>query len=184
MRFFYDTEFLEDGKTIDLISIGIVAEDGSDYYAVAKEITTGRLHRRLKRHEWLMANVVPSLPKPYGDWNNHMPTRWLFDYGSHYVKPRAQIAYEVAAFLLELGEPVELWADYGAYDHVALCQLFGPMMALPDGIPMWTNDLRQEVQRLCVDPDSLPVQAAGHHNALADARHLKVMYDHVAATRA
>ena len=34
MRYFYDTEFLEDGETIDLISIGIVAEDGREYYAV------------------------------------------------------------------------------------------------------------------------------------------------------
>jgi hypothetical protein len=28
MKYFYGTEFIEDGKTIDLISIGIVAEDG------------------------------------------------------------------------------------------------------------------------------------------------------------
>jgi hypothetical protein len=28
VRYFYDTEFLEDGKTIELISIGIVCEDG------------------------------------------------------------------------------------------------------------------------------------------------------------
>ncbi len=30
MRYFLDTEFYEDGKTIDLISIGIVAEDGRE----------------------------------------------------------------------------------------------------------------------------------------------------------
>lgn len=28
MRFWFDTEFIENGHTIDLISIGIVAEDG------------------------------------------------------------------------------------------------------------------------------------------------------------
>lgn len=27
MKFFYDTEFLEDGSTVELISIGIVAGD-------------------------------------------------------------------------------------------------------------------------------------------------------------
>lgn len=27
-RYFYDTEFIEDGHTIDLISIGIVADPG------------------------------------------------------------------------------------------------------------------------------------------------------------
>ena len=29
MKFFYDTEFIEDGHTIDLVSIGIVREDGA-----------------------------------------------------------------------------------------------------------------------------------------------------------
>ena len=32
MKYFLDTEFIEDGKTIDLISIGIVSEDGRELY--------------------------------------------------------------------------------------------------------------------------------------------------------
>lgn len=181
MKFFYDTEFLEDGKTIDLISIGIVAEDGSEYYAVNRDAPWKRIYK----HEWLAANVVPSLPRYYGDARNIWGGGVNLDDPA--VKTYAKIRADVKLFLRGPVEPwwdVDLWAWYGAYDHVALCQLFGPMMALPDGIPMWTNDLRQEVQRLGIDPESLPVQAAGHHNALADARHLKVMYDHVtAATR-
>ena len=34
MRYYLDTEFIEDGKTIDLISIGLVSEDGREYYAI------------------------------------------------------------------------------------------------------------------------------------------------------
>lgn len=34
MRIYYDCEFLEDGNTIDLISMGMVAEDGRELYAV------------------------------------------------------------------------------------------------------------------------------------------------------
>jgi hypothetical protein len=34
---------------------------------------------------------------------------------------------------------------------------------------MWTNDLQQECQRL--GNPQMPEQAAGVHNALADARH-------------
>ena len=30
MRYFYDTEFIEDGTTIELVSIGVVAEDGRE----------------------------------------------------------------------------------------------------------------------------------------------------------
>ena len=37
MRFFYDCEFIEDGTTIDLVSIGVVGEDGREFYAVSTE---------------------------------------------------------------------------------------------------------------------------------------------------
>lgn len=170
MRYWYDTEFLEDGRTIDLISIGILAADGREYYAVNDEITKGRLERRIRRHDWLMANVVPSLPKPAGDWNNHMPKSWLFDYNNPAVKPSTRIADEVRDFLLADDDP-ELWADYGAYDHVALCWLWGPMIDLPSGLPMYTNDVQQEARRLGVS--DLPQQSEGLHNALADARHCR-----------
>jgi hypothetical protein len=166
----YDLEFIDDGKTIELISIGIVRDDGHEYYAISKDITRGRPLEQLKQHDWLMANVVPSLPKPRGDWNNHMPKSWLFDYVSPLVKTRDTIAAEVRDFLLSAGKPV-LWADYGAYDHVALSQLWGSMVNHPDGVPMFTCDIQQEALRLGVEWNALPKQAAGLHNALEDARH-------------
>jgi hypothetical protein len=164
MRIFYDTEFLEDGKTIELISIGLIAEDGRQLYLVNRDMPV----RRIKKHSWLMANVVPSLPKGHGDARLHMPKRWLFHYADPAVKRRTRIADEVAAFIQATPDP-QLWAWYGAYDHVALCQLWGPMIALPSGVPMFTNDLKQEAVRLG-DPQ-LPEQPDGVHNALADARH-------------
>ncbi len=41
MKFFLDTEFIEDGRTIDLVSIGVVAEDGREFYAVSTEFDPG-----------------------------------------------------------------------------------------------------------------------------------------------
>ncbi len=32
VKYFIDSEFVDDGRTIDLISIGIVAEDGRELY--------------------------------------------------------------------------------------------------------------------------------------------------------
>ncbi|MGW5519228.1 3'-5' exoribonuclease domain-containing protein [Nocardia africana] len=160
----YDLEFLEDGRTIELISIGIVSESGREYYAVNLDLPV----KRIRKHQWLMVNVVPSLPKPAGDWNNHMPRRWLFDYNNHAVKHRDRIAEEVRAFLLAEGKP-ELWADYGAYDHVALCQLWGPMINLPAGLPMFTHDIEQAIE--AVPGFVKPEQAEGQHNALEDARY-------------
>lgn len=181
MRIFYDTEFLEDGETISLISIGMVAEDGREYYAVSQDATRRPLRRRIREHPWLMANVVPSLPKFYGDANLYMPRRWLFNYSDPCVKPRHLIAREVRDFILAAPGP-QLWARYGAYDHVALCQLWGRMIDLPDGVPMWTNDLKQECERLG-NPE-VPQQAAGEHNALADARHNRVIAGFLAGVSA
>lgn len=178
MRIFYDTEFIEDGKTIDLISIGMVTEDGREYYAVNSALADQwgpgrRLRRRIEKNGWLMQNVVPGLPKPSGDWNLYMPKSWLFNYRDPAVKRRDRIAAEVRDFVLGTDPDqvphVELWAWYGAYDHVVLSQLFGRMIDLPEGMPMWTNDLKQECERL--GNPTLPEQPDGIHNALADARH-------------
>jgi hypothetical protein len=176
MRIFYDTEFLEDGRTIELISIGLITEDGREYYAVSARLAARgwngwKLRRRIRKHKWLMENVVPHLPKPHGDWNLHMPQSWLFNYHDPAVKPRKQIADEVMNFIRAAGDNVELWADYAAYDHVALAQLWGRMIDLPEGIPMYTNNIQQERARLGLNWDDLPQQQNGEHNALADARH-------------
>lgn len=163
-RVYYDTEFIEDGRTIDLISIGIVTDDGREYYAVNRDAPW----KRIKRHDWLRENVLPSLPQPHGDWILEAPKRWPINFMDPLVKRRDVIAREVRDFLLDIADR-ELWAWYGAYDHVVLCQLWGSMVDLPDGIPMWTNDLRQEAERL--GNPRLPEQPSGVHNALEDARH-------------
>lgn len=176
MKYFYDTEFIEDGKTIDLISIGIVAEDGREYYAVNADMPA----RKIRKHAWLMDNVVPHLPHGSGDERNHIPRSWLVNYGDPRVKPKSLIGDEVRDFLLADGKP-ELWADWAAYDHVALCQLFGTMMDLPEGVPMWTHDFRQELER--AGSAELPKQESGEHNALADAKHLKRCYEYITGSR-
>lgn len=141
MKIWFDTEFLEDGKTIELISIGMVREDGEKYYA-----ETLRAHSLAKSDPWLEQNVWPHLV--HGDA----------------IKERTDIAAEVLAFA---GEKPEFWAYYADYDWVALCQLFGRMIDLPKGWPMFCRDVKQR----CVDLGNpkLPVQTGAEHSALADA---------------
>lgn len=172
MRYFYDTEFLEDGRTIELISIGIVAEDGREYYAVSGDAPWSRI----RKNAWLMGYVVPSLPQPRGVWSLSAPKSWLVDFHNPLVKAKATIAEEVRDFLLCADAP-ELWADYCAYDHVVLCQLWGRMMDLPEGIPMFTHDIQHEYSSLGLGPNfPLPEQESGQHNALEDARHCKIRW--------
>jgi hypothetical protein len=56
-----------------------------------------------------------------------------------------------------------------AYDHVALCQLWGDMRALPRAIPRFTHELRQRWEDL--GSPTLPAAPPDQHDALADARH-------------
>ena len=58
VKYFYDTEFIDDGRTIELISIGVVAEDGREYYAISTEFDPERAGR------WVRTNVLPKLPSP------------------------------------------------------------------------------------------------------------------------
>ena len=177
MDLFYDLEFLEDGRTIELISIGMVCDDGREYYAVNAALAARwgagrRLRRRIRKHQWLMENVVPHLPHGFGDHRDAViRSGWLFNYHDPAVKPRERIADEVMDFIRAAGPDVQLWANYGAYDHVCLAQLWGRMIDLPEGVPMFTHDIQQERSRLGFAWDDLPKQEGGEHNALADARH-------------
>src|SRR5258708_33864740 len=55
MRYFIDTEFVEDGHTIDLISIGIVCEDGRELYMQSAEFDAE------KASDWVKENVLSHL---------------------------------------------------------------------------------------------------------------------------
>lgn len=156
----YDTEFLEDGRTIELISIGIACEDGREYYAVNVNADWDRI----RGSDWLVNNVLPSLP--FIDPDDELSD---LDSTNVAVKPLWAIANEVREFLLSGDTPPQLWADYAAYDHVALCQLWGRMIDLPEGIPMFTHDLQHEAASHHLH---IPEQESGAHNALEDARHV------------
>ena len=180
MRVFYDTEFLEDGKTIMPISIGMVAEDGREFYAVFEEILDcGEPHQRICTHGWLMENVVPHLPlrttQQYPEGyrlvgNSNTANFWL-DTDSLEVMPRTMVRKHVKAFLDAIPN-VELWAWYGAYDHVMLAQLFGAMADRPASMPMWTNDVRQLQLQCGVSDGTLEAEVrrvGDAHHALFDA---------------
>ena len=166
MRYWFDTEFIEDGKTIDLISIGIVAEDGRMYYAVSTQFNRVKLFD----NPWLVEHVAPHLP--WDPLPPGTPLTWVTaepDWSSEWWKDRAKIARDIQAFCdpQKYGKP-EFWAYYADYDWVALCQLFGRMIDLPRDWPMWCRDIKQLAWMLG-DP-KLPEQGKDEHHALADAR--------------
>ena len=147
MRYFYDTEFIEDGSTIELVSIGIVAEDGREFYAVSNEFDASRAN------EWVRDNVLSKLPR-----------------ASHPAwKPLRQIREEAHACLAAGRGVPELWAWVGAYDHVVFAQLWGDMSGLPKDLPRYTRELKQYWQM--AGRPRLPKVPDDNHDALVDARH-------------
>ena len=57
MIYCVDTEFIEIGNTIELISIDVVGIDGSEYYAVCDE------YNENNASDWVRQNVLSYLPK-------------------------------------------------------------------------------------------------------------------------
>jgi len=170
MRYWYDTEFIEDGSTIDLISIGIVAEDRREYYAISTEFSAK------KASDWVKENVLVHLP-PRSPNPAYESPRVVEE--SRAWKSRVEIMKGVWQFchVEAYGKP-ELWGYYSDYDHVALCQLFGTMMDLPKRWPMYTRDIKQWCDALG-NPE-LPKQGKGEHHALADARWNKRAWEFLA----
>src|SRR5919112_2668747 len=93
-RFFYDCEFIEDGRTVDLVSIGVVDEHGREFYAVSTEFDAARAVPWVRRH------VLDKLPSP-------ADKAW---------RSRERIRDELYEFLVAplraagTGDTLELWA--------------------------------------------------------------------------
>jgi len=198
MKYFIDTEFKEQPNTIDLISIGIVSGDGREYYAISRGFDL----KEVWGDDWIRENVLKGIHKDlsamvgaYGKtyhWNLFEPftrksvknlIRW-------YGKTNKQIATEIKEFIYKTNynihpdtvsnfdeviklTPIEFYGYYADYDWVVFCWLFGRMIDLPKGYPMYCKDLKQMMdnkglgsewkEKNCPDP-------IGEHNALIDAR--------------
>lgn len=209
MKYFLDTEFHESKKpvkllgitikevpTIDLISIGIVAEDGREYYAINKDCDL----KAIWANEWLRKNVLPSIHADllakegtYGKtyhWNlMEFSYKGMKNLLRWHGKSIAQIAKEVEDFVWHNlpdreGRHNQFFGYYADYDWVAFCWMFGRMIDLPKSFPMYCRDLKQMMDEKelskewkkenCPDPE-------GEHNALIDAKWNFQLYKQICA---
>jgi hypothetical protein len=191
MKYFIDTEFIEGfnkslfGKRrhfIDLISIGIVAEDGREYYAISNEFDVKDVWDKwqpkridvsgdgkniypegyyITKEYWLRDNVLnpifwdfvyehkeSTIKTGIGDEFNY---KNLKKYIEEYGKSNKQISLEIIQFVIDTATDEDLqnntspefYAYYADYDWVLFCSLFGRMIDLPKGFPMYCRDLKQ-----------------------------------------
>lgn len=144
MRIWFDTEFVDTGERIILISIGLVREDDEALYA---EVETPETLRHEPVSQWVKDNVYPYLDGFTALWS------------------RAALA---TALKIWVGDKPEFWAWVADYDWVALSQLYGPLVNRPATWPLTALDTYQlhDFKKYVVKPDK-------PHNALSDARALK-----------
>jgi 3' exoribonuclease, RNase T-like len=150
VRFFLDTEFSERGPLhpIQLISIGVVAEDGREFYAHSEEYDPKLCN------DWVIANILPMVAGERRERLGDIKDRLL-----QFIGP----------------EKPEFWGYYADYDWVVFCQMFGMMVDLPKGWPMYCRDIKQLCDSL--GNPQLPKQVLEKHHALHDAIWNKTAYE-------
>jgi hypothetical protein len=160
VKYWIDTEFIERPYTIDLISVGLVAEDGREFYAGSNEVDWS------KANQWTLLNVRP-----------HLDGQGM---------RREEIGNAVRRFCDGDEHPV-FWGYFPAYDWVAFSWLFGSMDELPFHYPQLCLDIKQWGIELG-EPE-MPHQLGAKHHALLDARcfqnmtdiALKAIYDYLSS---
>lgn len=193
MKYFLDTEFIEGfhkplfGKRrhfIDLISIGIVCDDGWSYNAISSE------WEYKDADKWVQDNVINPLyvSSVHGDERNRVRADNFHRNG--YGIPNELVTLDLRArFEYDVqysDSPIEIYGYFADYDWVLFCSLFGRMINLPKGMPMYCRDLKQmadekigaseirsigyekAVERL-KQKTGYPKQS-NEHNALSDAK--------------
>lgn len=181
MKYFIDTEFKEQPSTIDLISIGIACEDGREFYALNKDVNL----KKIWKDDWLRENVLLPIYKERvnGDMRNHFSFSFKTVKGifNGYGETIEEMKYRLTKFCLYKGRP-EFYGYYADYDWVIFCWIFGRMIDLPEGFPMYCKDLKQMMddkgldkewkRENCPDPEN-------EHNALADAKWNMELYNKI-----
>ena len=151
MKYWIDTEFIEKPGTLDLISVGLVAEDGREFYAESSEVDWSRAS------QWTLQTVRP-----------------LLEGGA---LPQEEIGYAVRRFMDGDANPV-FWGYYPAFDWVAFSWLFGKQSDLPFDFPQCCLDIKQWA--IALGDPLLPMQQGVKHHALADAHWTKACWDFLA----
>lgn len=184
MRYFIDTEFIEGFFTsafstkkrhyVDLISIGIVSEDARQLYRISNE------YRYSEADEWVKKNVII----PMYTQTVSGEARNMYDaegFHMHFGKSIQGIKDDILNFV-KGDDNIEFYGYYADYDWVVFCSLFGRMIDLPEGFPMYCRDLKQMMDEKGLDKKWKQLncpEPKNEHNALADAKWNKSLFEKI-----
>ena len=180
MKIFFDTEFTGLYKDTELISIGLVDENGREFYG---EITD---FDKSKVDEWIKENVLLNTVE-FGDIS-------ILDIcdvvDSYYVGTKETITNHLKEWL-KAYDNVELVSDVCHYDMVLFIDLFGTAFDLPQNVNASCHDINQDIARiynlseknafdysreLLLESHNISISGQ-KHNSLYDARVIKSLYE-------
>ena len=171
MKFFLDLEFSEipQSATIIPLSVGVTTEHGDSFYQ-----TLYADMAMVARNSWVVENVLPNLSLSPAQIKENCVRNTGCNTGcsaghfrqllTHFIDEQVNKDREIRG--LADTPKIEFYGYYASYDWVVLCQLFGTMMHLPKGWPMFIHDLKA-IQEMFL-PDFKFREVVGH-NALLDA---------------
>lgn len=160
MKIFFDTEFTGLKKDTALLSIGIVDENGREFYS---EVEAPEIMADV--NQWIKENVIANFTREKTFSNKLDLRKQLMDFFSYY----------------DHGETIEVWSDCLAYDWVLFCDVFDGAFGIPRNIYYIPFDICTLLKVKDYDPDVNREEFAGmegaKHNALHDARVIKACYE-------
>lgn len=158
VKVFFDLEFTGLNQNADILSIGLISDDGKTYYA---EISDYDPH---KVSGWVHENVI-----------NH--------FNNSHVITKSELKEELVEWFSQFTS-VEMWSDVGQYDWVIFCNIFGSALDIPKNINYICFDLATLLKSCNIDPDiyrekfvdTIPIEGR-KHNAIWDAQITKACYE-------
>ncbi len=184
MRIFFDTEFTGLHQHTTPISIGLVAEDGREFYG---EFTD---YDEIQVDDWLEENVINKLHLALQDYRG-LPIGVM----RFRIRENKRLITEyLNQWLRNFDQPLKMWSDTLAWDWVLFCQLWEGAFGLPECVYYIPFDIATLFKVKGIDPDKnretfaliddtnmakLDEDWIGErqHNALWDAKIIKACYE-------
>ena len=184
MLVFFDTEFTGLYKDNTLISIGLISEDGKEFYAEINDLDVNHIS------DWVKENVLNNTIS-YGDKsiedlvsnkNNY------FSVSSNSEELKNKLSKWFSQF-----KDVQLVSDVCHYDMVLLINIFGTAFDLPDNVSPVCYDINQDIARFLniSNKDAFDLSRedflsdygieiiGDKHNSLYDAKTIKEIYNFI-----
>lgn len=176
MKIFFDTEFTGLHQNTSLISIGLIDENGRQFYAEYIDYNKGQVDN------WIKENVIDNLVL------NKINNNILYFNNTEnltYIKGYSLFIKRALEEWLNEYDKIEIWSDCLAYDWVLFNNIWGDAFSIPDNIYYIPFDICTLFKIKNIDPDINREEFCGlsnhedkiKHNALWDAKVIKACYE-------